>query len=246
MDATDANARCIWINFSADGYRLSGRLHLPNAFRPPVVFGSHGLMSSSESAKQRELAMQCTAAGIGFFRFDHRGCGRSQGFFPEVTTLEGRVRDLIAAVNTIRSRTDTGRGFGLFGSSMGGAVCLAAARAIAADALVTVAAPIRSRSIRPLESGAPNVHEGTGLRLHFDLSDNIAGLRHVLVCHGDADDVVPFAHALEIDGKTDTPKRLVRQANGDHLMSADVHRQAFMREAVEWFAARLRPGLSAS
>ncbi|MGA9234122.1 MAG: alpha/beta fold hydrolase, partial [Desulfobacterales bacterium] len=146
---------CHWIDFSSDGYRLKGMLHLPTAVRPPIVIGSHGLLSSSESAKQRELAMRCTEAGMGYFRFDHRGCGRSQGFFPEVTTLEGRVRDLMAAVQTIRLRTDTGRACALFGSSMGGAVCLAAARAVGADALVTVAAPIRSRSVRPFDGSGP-------------------------------------------------------------------------------------------
>jgi alpha-beta hydrolase superfamily lysophospholipase len=231
--------RCHWIDFSSDGYRLKGMLHLPAAVRPPVVIGSHGLLSSSESAKQRELAVRCTEAGMGYFRFDHRGCGRSQGFFPEVTTLEGRVRDLMAAVQTIRLRTDTGRGCALFGSSMGGAVCLAAARTVGADALVTVAAPIRSRSVRPFDGSGPGESDVTGLQLHFDLSETIAGLRHVLVFHGDADRVVPFAHALEIIEKVEAPKRLVRQENGDHLMSAENHQKTFIREAVNWFASRL-------
>ena len=230
---------CHWIDFSSDGYRLKGMLHLPIAVRPPVVIGSHGLLSSSESAKQRELAVRCTEAGMGYFRFDHRGCGRSQGFFPEVTTLEGRVRDLMAAVQTIRLRTDTGRGCALFGSSMGGAVCLATAKAVGADALVTVAAPIRSRSVRPFDGSGPGESEVTGLRLHFDLSETIAGLRHVLLFHGDADRVVPFAHALEIIEKVDAPKRFIRQKNGDHLMSAEIQQKTFMREAVNWFASRL-------
>jgi dipeptidyl aminopeptidase/acylaminoacyl peptidase len=40
----------------------------------------------------------------------------------------------------------------------------------------------------------------------------------------------------------DAPKRLVRQENGDHLMSAENHQKTFIREAVNWFASRL--GLS--
>ena len=239
MTKIESNVCGRWIDFSSDGYRLKGMLHLPTAERPPVVIGSHGLLSSSESAKQRELAAQCTAAGMGYFRFDHRGCGRSQGNFPEVTTLEGRVRDVMAAVKTIRLRTDTGRGCALFGSSMGGAVCLAAARAVGADALVTVAAPIRSRSVRPFDGSEPTDSHVTGLQLDFDLSETIAGLRHVLVFHGDADRVVPFSHALEIIEKVDAPKRLVRQKNGDHLMSAEVHQKTFTREAVKWFSSRL-------
>jgi len=238
MMRIEPNVRCRWIDFLSEGYHLKGVLHLPTAERPPFVIGSHGLLSSSESAKQRELAMRCTAAGMGYFRFDHRGCGRSQGYFPEVTTLEGRVHDLMAAVKTIRSRTDTGRSCALFGSSMGGAVCLAAAKAVGADALVTVAAPIRSRSVRPFDGSGPAESDLSGLQLHFDLSDAIAGLRHVLVFHGDADRVVPFAHAIEIIEKVDTPKQLVRQKNGDHLMSAEIHRKTFLREAVKWYAGR--------
>jgi len=239
MVKIEPNGCCHWIDFSSDGYRLKGMLHLPTAVRPPVVIGSHGLLSSSESAKQRELAKRCTEAGMGYFRFDHRGCGRSQGYFPEVTTLEGRVRDLMAAVKTIRLRTDTGRGCGLFGSSMGGAVCLAAAKAVGTDVLVTVAAPIRSRSVRPFDGSGLGESDVTGLQLHFDLSETIAGLRHILVFHGDADRVVPFAHALEIIEKADAPKRLVRQKNGDHLMSAEIHQKTFLREATKWFASRL-------
>jgi len=238
MVKSEPNVCCHLIDFSSDGYRLKGMLHLPTAERPPVVIGSHGLLSSSESSKQRELAARCTAAGMGYFRFDHRGCGRSQGYFPEVTTLEGRVRDLMAAVKTIRLRTDTGRGCALFGSSMGGTVCLAAAKAVGADALVTVAAPIRSRSVRPFDGSGPSESDVSGLQLHFDLSETIAGLRHVLVFHGDADHVVPFSHALEIIEKVAEPKRLIRQKNGDHLMSAEIHQKTFMREAAKWFASR--------
>ncbi|MGW8188369.1 MAG: alpha/beta hydrolase, partial [Desulfobacterales bacterium] len=225
MMRIEPKVRCRWIDFLSEGYHLKGMLHLPTAERPPFVIGSHGLLSSSESSKQRALALRCTAAGLGYFRFDHRGCGRSQGQFPEVTTLEGRVHDLMAAVKTIRARKDTGRSFALFGSSMGGAVCLAAAKAVGADALVTVAAPIRSRSVRPFDGSGPAESDVSGLQLHFDLSDAVAGLRHVLVFHGDADRVVPFSHAIEIIEKVDTPKRLVRQKNGDHLMSAEIHQK---------------------
>ncbi|MFZ0242801.1 MAG: alpha/beta fold hydrolase [Desulfobacterales bacterium] len=236
----ESEMHCRPISFFADGYRLNGTLHLPRASHPPVIIGSHGLLSSGESSKQRELARRCTAAGMAYFRFDHRGCGRSQGYFPEVTSLEGRVRDLVAAVRTIGLRADTGRGCGLFGSSMGGAVCLAAARVIGTDALVTAAAPVRSRFLDPFKNEQANGIENRRPRqLHFDLSETISGLRHVLVFHGDADEVVPYAHALEIIERLDAPKRLVRQKNGDHVMTDATHRETFLQEAVNWFASRL-------
>lgn len=239
MIMLDSRVRCRPITFYSDGYRLSGTLHLPRAALPPIIFGSHGLSSSGESAKQRELAGRCTAAGMGYFRFDHRGCGRSQGYFPEVTSLESRVRDLTAAVRAIAARADTGGGCGLFGSSMGGAVCLAAARVVGADALVTAAAPIRSRALPPFEDQeAKEIESRQPGRLHFDLSETVAGLRHVLVFHGDADTVVPYAHAVDIIDKVSAPKRLVRLENGDHVMTDAAHRETFMRETVKWFAER--------
>jgi predicted alpha/beta-hydrolase family hydrolase len=65
------------IKFFADGFELKGTLHMPAGGRPPVVIGCHGLYSSQESPKQIALAAACTAMGIAYFRFDHRGC-RSQ------------------------------------------------------------------------------------------------------------------------------------------------------------------------
>jgi predicted acyl esterase len=83
------------ITFLSDGFKLYGTLHLPPAERPPVVIGSHGLLSSSSSPKQIALARACTAAGIAYFRFDHRGRGKSEGVFKEVTSLKARCTDLL-------------------------------------------------------------------------------------------------------------------------------------------------------
>lgn len=227
------------IRFACEGYRLKGVLHLPALENPPVVIGVHGLLSSSESAKQRELARLCTAAGMAYFRFDHRGCGRSQGSFSEVTTLHARVRDLMAAADCIKSRMDIGKRIGIFGSSMGGTVCLAAARSIGADALVTYAAPLMSRSIRGVDDG--NGENATpGILMHpFDISKYIEGLRNLLIFHGDADEVVPFSDALKLFDHTAEPKRLVRQPGGDHPMSHEAHQKTFTRITVQWFDSYL-------
>ncbi len=227
------------ISFACDGYRLKGVLHLPALETPPVVIGVHGLLSSSESAKQRELARLCTAAGMAYFRFDHRGCGRSQGSFSEVTSLGARVRDLRAAVHCIKSRRDIGKRIGIFGSSMGGAVCLAAATSICADALVTYAAPLKSRSIRGVGDGnGENAAPGL-LRHPFDISKHITGLRNLLIFHGDADEVVPFSDALKIFDHAAEPKRLVRQPGGDHPMNHKPHQKTFTRITVQWFESYL-------
>lgn len=229
------------IRFSSDGYRLAGVLHLPDVENPPVVIGVHGLLSNRESAKQRTLAQLCTAAGMAFFRFDHRGCGGSQGILSEVTTLDARVRDLLSAVSCIRTRMRHNFRIGLFGSSMGGAVCLSAARSIGTDALVTYAAPKRNRSIGNIGNGNGDMAASRILRKPFDISSHVSGLRHILIFHGDADEVVPYADAVDIFDRAEEPKRLVRQSGGDHPMSHELHQTEFTRDTVGWFSAYLKP-----
>ena len=227
------------ITFDSDGYLLSGTLHLPAADRPPVVIGSHGLLSSSESPKQQELAALCNRSGIAYFRFDHRGCGASQGYFPEVTSLQSRTMDLCSAIGVIRKRPDLGRCIGLFGSSMGGATCLAIAREVAAEVVVVYAAPLRSGSIRRAriqgngESGIVRLPDSFSLK--FDITHKLDGICNVLIFHGDADTIVPFADAREIYRIVGDPKRLIPLPKGDHPMSCKDHQELFAREALQWF-----------
>jgi alpha-beta hydrolase superfamily lysophospholipase len=227
------------INFLSDGFKLKGYLHLPAAKRPPVVIGAHGLYSTSKSPKQLALADRCNRFGIAYFRFDHRGCGSSEGKFEKVTSLEARSRDLADAVAVITGTADTGDRFGLFGSSMGGTVCLNVATELVANTLVTFAAPIRSYI---LENRRP-VSENSDIseifldakKRRFDISDRLSAISDILIVHGQADDVVPVSHAEEIYSLVKKPKKLIKQKNGDHPMSNKTHQRAFIREASLWF-----------
>ena len=232
------------ICFFSDGFKLKGSLHLPATHRPPVVIGSHGLYSSSNSPKQIALADQCNQLGIAYLRFDHRGCGGSAGNFEEVTSLEARCRDLTDAVAAISGTTDTGDGLGLFGSSMGGTVCLSVASELGANTLVTFAAPIRSRI---LKKGLPTSENSKKAEIfldarkrRFDISDRLPEISNILIFHGEADDVVPVAHAEEIYKLVNQPKQLIKQKQGDHPMSNPAHQKAFIREASLWFRQELK------
>ena len=55
---------------------------------------------------------------MAYFRYDHRGCGKSNGEFASATTFEGRCRDLISTVKTVRDLPETGDSIALFGSSL--------------------------------------------------------------------------------------------------------------------------------
>ncbi|MEE4609039.1 MAG: alpha/beta fold hydrolase, partial [Desulfobacteraceae bacterium] len=124
------------LTFIADGYRLAGRLHHPGVEGFAVVIGSHGLESDASSPKQRALAEACTARGIAYLRFDHRGCGGSEGEFAAVTSLASRVADLLAAAAAVRRVPGFDGPIALFGSSLGAAVCMAAAGVLNPVAMV--------------------------------------------------------------------------------------------------------------
>jgi alpha-beta hydrolase superfamily lysophospholipase len=228
------------ISFNADGLKLQGILHLPQDRRPPVVIGCHGLYSSGNSPKQIALAEQCNRLGIAYFRFDHRGCGNSEGKFEDVTSLEARCRDLIAAVETINNRIDTRGCLGLFGSSMGGTVCLRAASRLATDAVVTLAAPVHSNLTgnQPEMSRSEIVFDAA--KRQFDITEGLSKISNILIFHGDADDVVPVSHAREIYKLARKPKKIIIQKQGDHPMSNKGHQTEFIREASQWFRQGLK------
>lgn len=227
------------ITFTSDGFRLRGTLHLPDADLPPVVIGSHGLLSTGESPKQIALAKECNAHGIAYFRFDHRGCGKSDGVFNEVISLEARCNDLIHATKTIQLQKGIGNRIGLFGSSMGGAVCMAVAAALKVKALVIYASPVRSTSVtRSLRKSddAETIQPLIDKRhLKWDISDMLKGLHHIFILHGDSDVLVPPSNAHEIYTKSGNPKKLIIQKDGDHRMSNKKHQEEFVRQAALWF-----------
>jgi alpha-beta hydrolase superfamily lysophospholipase len=227
---------CKKISFLSDNFLLRGILHIPVVEKGPVVIGSHGLLSSGNSPKQIELARRCNDFGIAFFRFDHRGCGKSEGVFKEVTSLAARCIDILSAIETIHGQGYIGSRIGLFGSSMGGAACISAAGTTKIDSMVISAAPLRSRMIkRPKEKEDKIEYE----KLSFDISDKLSEINNILIFHGDADQVVPFSNALEIYEKAADTKKLIMQENGDHLMSNKAHQEEFIREAGLWFKERL-------
>lgn len=225
------------LTFSSDGYRLQGILHLPDVPHPNLIVGSHGLYSSGASPKQFELACRCCQMGLAYFRFDHRGCGRSDGRFEKVTTLAGRCNDVVDAVAFLRKKFALGTKLGLFGSSLGGATCLAAAGILTPLRLVTLAAPVDSRSIlRATEKQAPPVEplffKDT---FQFDLRQDLGAIKGLLIIHGDRDEVIPPSHADIIFEHVGNPKKRLFVSGGDHRLSRRDHQQRFIRETLDWF-----------
>lgn len=228
------------IVFEADGLKIHGILHLPEAPKPPVVIGSHGLLADGNSPKQIALAKACNVQGIAYFRIHHRGCDKSEGDFASVTSLDGRLRDIMAAILYLTLRPEVSQTIGLFGSSFGGTTCLAVAAEMPSLIIVSYAAPIRSHFLAKgmrVDPDFPKVLHDPNLRrnLVFNLDQILPRIANALIIHGDADQVVPYSDGLKIYARIGSPKKLITLTNGDHSMSDPKHQKAFTKAAVDWY-----------
>ena len=232
---TSLEPRIETVYFASEDCRLKGELHLPPEPAPPIVIGSHGFRANRNSPKLLALADRCNRCGIGFFRFDHRGCGESEGSFDSGTSLRARCTDLFSAIRTLQQMGHAKSGIGLFGSSMGGATVLAAAGQIPVSAIVSYAAPIRylTHSDIPSRTSETLRQQNSGIR--FDTQFNFSAIHHLLIFHGDKDAVVPIDHGRDLYQLANRPKQMIIQKGGDHPMSLPAHQSAFVREAVYWF-----------
>ncbi len=226
------------IHFKSDDYQLTGTLHLPNRPTPPVVIGCHGLLANRNSLKQISLAKACNAQGIAYFRFDHRGCGQSQGDFNKVTSLKARCRDLYHAIETMQHNPLVGNLAALFGSSFGGTVVLAHAACHQTPTLITYAAPLDSTSIQHA-----NIRDDQGHLPHqslltdalaFDIAPQLKTVSNILIAHSQNDETVPVEHARQIHANVGSPKELILFEGGDHRMSDPNHQQQFENLFIDW------------
>lgn len=223
--------------FTVQGLRLSGILHLPENEPIAAVVGCHGLLSDKRSPKQLELARGCTAMEMAYFRFDHRGCGQSEGVFETDTTLEARRADLIGAVGAVNQTLGKKVPVGLFGSSLGGTVSLSAAGDLCPFAMVTLAAPVHNRSIHfPKKMPSALKNDLIRHRLTFNISTALETIHHILVIHGDSDETVPVENAHLIFHKACNPKCQLILDGADHRIGSAVHQKRFVAAALNWFA----------
>ncbi|MBI9075512.1 MAG: alpha/beta fold hydrolase [Desulfatibacillum sp.] len=226
------------ISLEVDGILLKGTFHDPGVSYPPVVIGCHGLFADRQSPKQTALARAVCKEGIAFLRLDHRGCGDSQGDFKRVTTLANRLRDLLGAMDFVKSQMGLRGKMGLFGSSMGGAVCLKAAMKKPVDCLIANAAPIDFTSVIDVlrKSGQHNLLSQAFYEENPVLvKDQDLPISRILVFHGHQDETVPVSHALALHAMCQEPKKLRLFKNGDHRMSSSQDQGIFIRESVKWY-----------
>lgn len=214
------------------GQKVHGVIHLPKKVPAPVVVGSHGLFSSKDSEKFVMLGELFSQEGIAFLRYDHRGCGESEGDISE-TTPSSRLADLKGVLDFVkRHPLLEASKLGLLGSSMGGFISvLAAKEEPEVKALVLWATPMRIRG--KVEGPLKEAFFEDAKK--FDLLEVIGGLKGCLFLHGKGDEVVPYEDALELYRKAQEPKELVLFEAADHSFSDPEQRKDAALLSLNWF-----------
>ena len=119
------------VQFSSDGLRLAGILHLPHDMKPgerrPAFMVLHGFGSNKDSSTSRTVAELFAALGYVALRFDMRGCGESEGTRGRVICLE-QVADTRNALGFLQTRDEVAaERIAVYGHSFGAAVAIYAA-----------------------------------------------------------------------------------------------------------------------
>lgn len=226
-----------FIRTISEGKKVYGILHLPRNPLPPCVICSHGLFSSKDSEKFIDIGEALSAQGIAVIRYDHQGCGESEGEL-RATTASSRIKDLEAMCDLALHHPLLCDRLGLLGSSMGGFISIFKASADPrVKAVVLWATPTQ------LEGEKEVIEMEEGVRLQdsfyndakgYDASQAIKGLGNCLLLHGEADEIVPLSHAQTLYLAAHPPKHLEVFPGGDHRFTDPQHRRTAIQMSLEW------------
>ena len=199
----------VWFQ-SSDGTKLHGWLASPDKPLGALLYchGNAGNISHRTDAI-RELRDRHRMA---VFIFDYRGYGRSEGSPDE----PGLVADAKAARHWLAERAQVAESdIVLLGISLGGgvAVQLAADDGAAGLILISTFASLPEVAATHMPFLAPKLI----MRNRFESAKRIAEYHGpVLISHGDADQVVPYAQGEKLFAAANEPKQFLHIAEGGH------------------------------
>lgn len=229
---------------SADGTRLSGWFLPAEGRQNPkeakgTVVHFHG-NAQNMSAHWRFVAW-LPKQDYNVFVFDYRGYGQSEGQ-PEP---KGVFEDSNAALDHVRARgdVDPARLF-VFGQSLGGTNAIAV---VGAGNRAGVRAAAIESTFYSYSAIANDKLQGAGLLVSdaYAASKYVAAVSPIplLLIHGTADQVIPFAHSRRLFADAREPRRLIEVPGAGHLepMTALRFGPAYRKAMVEFFDAAMHP-----
>jgi fermentation-respiration switch protein FrsA (DUF1100 family) len=191
---------------ATDGVKLHGWLIPGRA--PTTLLYSHG--NAGNIADRLAVArLMADELGVGLFLYDYRGYGRSEGVPSEV----GLVSDALGARTALLREGVAPENVVYFGRSLGAAVTVDLALAHPPRGVV-IEAPFAS-----VPAMANTVLPGAGylFRTRWDTLAKVSRLRApLLVLHGDADEVVPYAQGRAVFAAAPEPKTFFTIRGGRH------------------------------
>ena len=191
---------------AADGVKLHGWLIAGRT--PTTLLYSHG--NGGNIGDRVSIArLLVDQLGVGVFMYDYRGYGRSEGAPSEA----GLVSDAVGARAALVREGIRPEHLVYFGRSLGSAVTVDLALAHPPRGVV-LEAPFTS--VRAMANG---VLPGAGylFRTRWDSLAKIGRLRApLLVIHGEADEVVPFAQGRALFEAAPEPKTFVTLRGSRH------------------------------
>jgi dipeptidyl aminopeptidase/acylaminoacyl peptidase len=245
------------IHFKADGLELVGELHIPSRDKiHPALCISHGIPAIPHNPTDRGytlLAQQFCRAGFITLIFSFRGTGKSQGNLD----MLGWTRDLRAALDFLYNVKEVDKNrFCLLGFSGGAAVSVyITAHDSRVSSVVTCACPADFHSLSQRETTLDTIQRfrqiGVIRDKDFPLSieewkrgfeiispinwiDRISP-RHLLLVHGDADELIPLEHAHRLYQKAKEPKELKIIPGAKHKIRLE---KAAVDFVLDWLKTR--------
>jgi uncharacterized protein len=253
------------IAFSSGSFELTATADLPcepaDATFPSVIL-CHGFTGNRFESRRLyvRLGRLLAARGIASFRFDHRGCGESEGDFQDFTS-DGYLEDLDTALKEFLAQpwADHAR-TAVVGYSLGGASAsyLLSRRSNFSTAVLwaPVAKPgiIRERlSLNPSFEKYRELgyYDLGGFRVSRDYLDRISEVAKplewiknyagpTLFIHGEDDDIVPPDHSaqyLHIRGNSRDGRIIL--SNADHAFTSAVNGDLVVQHSLDWITSHL-------
>jgi alpha-beta hydrolase superfamily lysophospholipase len=183
-----------------------------------------------------EIGGTFSAKGIAVIRYDHQGCGESEGDL-SATTVSSRIKDLEAIVDLAVQHPLLCDHLGLLGSSMGGFISiLKGASDARVQAAVLWATPARLEGVKNEAEEEGLLQEGFYHDAKkYDAEKTIRRLNNCLLLHGEADEIVPLSQAEDLYQAAQAPKHLEIFPGVDHRFTNPKHRQRAIQMSLAWF-----------